>query len=66
MRNELEAILVGGTHNEQRVKLNEAASEITIVSRVLERDGRFREVFRAKYELASNGPPLRYEFRDST
>ena len=62
MNAKIKAILVGGPQNGQALELDEETQEITILSRVLEKDGTWRVVFTSKYKLASKSSPLRYEF----
>lgn len=64
MKKKLEAILVGGPHDGQTYELDGPNQEVAVVSRVLERNGEWREVFTARYKLKSSGPPLRYEFEN--
>ena len=67
MKNKMEAKLIDGPHKGQVIDVDGAPTRITIVSRIMERTGKFREVFRANYVLVSNTKafPLRYEFKDS-
>jgi len=64
MNTKLKAILIGGPQNGQSVELDEETPEITILSRVLERNGQWRVVHTARYKLAAKETPLRYEFED--
>jgi len=66
MKDKLKAMLVGGPQNGQTLELDAETPEITILSRVLERNGEWRVVFTSRYKLVSKGSPLRYEFEDST
>ena len=63
----MEAKLIDGPHNGQIINVDGTPEQITIVSRIMERNSEFREVFRANYKLASNktAMPLRYQFEDS-
>jgi hypothetical protein len=62
MKDKLKVMLVGGPQNGQTMELDEETPEITILSRVLQRNGEWRVVFTSKYKLGSKGSPLRYEF----
>ncbi len=64
MKSKLKAILVGGPQNGQTIELDEETAEISILSRVLERNGEWRVVFTSKYKLTAKESPLRYEFED--
>jgi hypothetical protein len=64
MKDKLKAMLIGGSQNGQTLELDTETPEITILSRVLERNGEWRVVYTSKYKLASKGSPLRYEFED--
>jgi hypothetical protein len=64
MKNRLKAVLVGGPQDGQGIELDEAAPEIAILARVLERNGQWKVVFKSKYKLVPNASPLRYEFED--
>jgi hypothetical protein len=65
MKTKLKAILIGGPSNGQTFELDEANPEISIASRVLERNGKWRVLFTSKYKLKSSGQTLKYEFDDS-
>jgi hypothetical protein len=62
MKNKLKAVLVGGPQNGQALELDEAVPEISILARVLERNGQWKVAFKSTYKLVSNKSPLRYEF----
>jgi hypothetical protein len=64
MKSKLKAILVGGPQDGQTIELDEETPEISILSRVLERNGQWRVVFTSKYKLTAKGSPLRYESED--
>jgi hypothetical protein len=65
MKAKLKAVLVGGPQNGQAIELDDATPQITILARVLERNGQMRVVFTSKYKLVSGEEsPLRYEFED--
>jgi hypothetical protein len=65
MKEKLKAVLVGGPQNGQAIELDDATPQITILARVLERNGQWRVVFTSKYKLVSgDASPLRYEFED--
>jgi hypothetical protein len=65
MKAKLKAVLLGGPQNGQAIELDDATPQITILARVLERNGKWRVVFTSKYKLVSGQEsPLRYEFED--
>lgn len=64
MSTKAKALLAGGPQAGQTIELDEETPEITILSRVLERNGQWRVIHTARYKLAAKGPPLRYEFED--
>ena len=65
MKAKLKAVLVGGPQNGQPIELDDVTPLITILARVLERNGQWRVVFTSKYKLLSGEEsPLRYEFED--
>jgi len=64
MNAKIKAILVGGPQNGQTIELDGETPEITILARVLERNGQWRVVFTSKYKLTGNESPLRYEYQD--
>jgi hypothetical protein len=65
MKVKLKAVLVGGPQNGQAIELDEATPEITILARVLGRNGQRKVVFTSKYKLVpGDESPIRYEFED--
>ena len=65
MKAKLKAVLVRGPQNGQAIELDDATPQITILARVLERNGKWRVVSTSKYKLVSGEEsPLRYEFED--
>jgi hypothetical protein len=64
MKSKLNAILIGGPQNGQTLELDEETPEITILSRVLERNGQWRVMLTSRYKLSAKESPLRYEFQD--
>ncbi len=61
-KTKMKAILIGGPHDRQTYELDEQDQKIAIVSRVLKRNGEWKECSKATYRLKSKGPPLEYEF----
>jgi hypothetical protein len=64
MKNKLSVMLIGGPQNGQIIELDDLRAEITIVARVMERTGKWREVFTAKYKLVSEQAPFEYKFHN--
>ena len=64
MNKKLKAIFIGGPNDGQTWELDEANQEVAITHSVLEKTGKWREIYVAKYRLKSNESPLRYEFKD--